>query len=226
MHEETGLWMVPYADLMSTLLLLFLALYAQRVTHKNESAVMAAKIASEMAGPAEAALAAERLEEANLAVKIQERLKGLALADFGVNVDSRYVRLTLPAPVLFKEGSASLSPEAKPVLTALASLLGSVDNPILVEGHTDDVPIAGGYFTTNWELSAARALSVVRFFVEQAAMPRERFAIRGYSQYRPTTPNSDSVGRRKNRRIEISLLRERLKKSGVVHQDLPAKIGG
>lgn len=220
-EDASGLWMVPYADLMSTLLLLFLALYAQTITHKNESAVTAAKIASEMAGPAEAALAAERLEEAKLAVRIQERLKGMALADFGVNVDSRYVRLTLPAPVLFAEGSASLSPDAQPVLSAVASLLGGVDNPILVEGHTDDVPIAGGYFTTNWELSAARALSVVRFFVEQGAMPRERFYIRGYSQYRPVAANSDQAGRRKNRRIEISLVRERTKKAKA-----PAAAGG
>jgi chemotaxis protein MotB len=78
---------------------------------------------------------------------------------------------------------------------------------VLVGGHTDTVPIVGGRLRTNWELSAARAFSVIEFFAGQGLAP-ERFLARGYGEYRPVAPNDTEQGRRRNRRIEIRLVRE------------------
>ncbi len=208
MTDETHLWMVPYADLMSTLVILFLAMFAMTYSKGSlQYQELMAKIESNMASGAQVAPARERLEETEVAERIQQAMKGLALRDFGVTVDARYVRLRLPAPVLFRQGSDALGPQAAPVLSALGRLFATVKSPILVEGYTDDVPVAGGRFRSNWELSAARALSVVRFMSDHSGIAAQRFYVRGYAQYRPIASDATEEGRRLNRRIEISLIR-------------------
>jgi chemotaxis protein MotB len=83
-------------------------------------------------------------------------------------------------------------------------VLAGVENKVIrVEGHTDDVP-AGGAYPTNWELSTARALAVVRFLQSQGIDP-SRLAAAGYGEYRPIAPNDTAEGRSQNRRIEIVL---------------------
>lgn len=204
---NTGLWMVPFADLMSTLVILFLALFAYAHANRLGFEHFRAKAQEELAAhtPRQASASARR-RETEVAVKIEEALKGLRLEDFGVRVSARYVHLELPEPVLFAFGSARLSPGAAPVLGALGDVLRTVDNPVIVEGHTDDRPIAGGRYRTNWELSAGRAFSVIESFL-RAGLPAGRFAARGYGEHRPAASNATEEGRRRNRRIEIKLAR-------------------
>ena len=206
MNEDmTQLWMIPYADLMSTLVLLFMSLFAYSYSeHPPEYDRALAHMEKELASGAQADT---RVRETDLAVKIKAELNRLRLSDFGVRVTSRQVRLTLPNPVLFGEGSARLSPDAGAVLAPLARLFSECSNPILVEGHTDDVRIVGGRFRSNWELSAARSFAVVEFLIAQGLEP-ERFQARGYGEYKPAASNLTAEGRGQNRRIEISLIRE------------------
>ena len=206
MNEDmTQLWMIPYADLMSTMVLLFMSLFAYSYTeHPPEYDRALAHMESELSSGAQAST---RLKEMDMAVKMKQELGRLKLSDFGVRVTSKRVRLTLPSPVLFAEGSASLSPDAGAVLAPLARLFSECSNPILVEGHTDDVRIVGGRFKSNWELSAARSFAVAEFLTAQGLEP-ERFQARGYGQYRPVASNLTAEGRSENRRIEISLIRE------------------
>lgn len=206
MNEDlTQLWMVPYADLMSTLVLLFMSLFAMSYSeHPPEYDRALAHMEKEMgSGPK----ADKRFDETDLAVQIKEEMARLRLSEFGVRVTARQVRLTLPNPVLFEEGSASLSPEAGSILVPLARLFSKCANPILIEGYTDDVRIVGGRLRSNWELSAARSFAVVEFLLAQGLDPA-RFNVRGYGQYRPVAPNLTAEGRAQNRRIEISLIRE------------------
>lgn len=210
---NTGLWMVPYADLMSNLMILFLALFAYSYLNRSPEFDRAMQnIESNLAKEHEEAEAAQRLQEAQLAVLMRERLSRLALRDFGVRVSARYIHLSLPNPVLFPEGSERLNPSAVPVLAPLAELLATVDNPVLIAGHTDDVPIVGGHYRTNWELSAARAFSVIEFFAGQG-LPPGRFQARGHGEFRPVAPNDTEANRARNRRIEIRLVREVKKQS-------------
>lgn len=206
--DMTQLWMVPYADLMSILMLLFLTLFATSQSMRSpEHDRAVAHMEKEMgSGPK----ADRRFDETQLAVSIKDEMARLRLSDFGVRVTARQVRLTLPNPVLFSEGSASLSPEAGSVLVPLANLFSKSDNPILIEGHTDDVRIVGGRLRSNWELSAARSFAVIEFLLAQGLKP-ERFNARGYGQYRPVASNLTAEGRSQNRRIEISLIRETTK---------------
>jgi chemotaxis protein MotB len=118
------------------------------------------------------------------------------------------VRL-LTDKVLYNSGTATLNPAATPLLDRIAQLLRSeFDHPIVVEGHTDDQPIASRAFPTNWELSAARATAVVRFFIRDHVGPG-RLAASGYGAMHPLTTNATPTGRSRNRRVEIVLTRQK-----------------
>jgi len=207
-EDLSALWMVPYADLMTTLVILFLALFAYSYANKPpEFEVAVAKMQQEVASRTSARITENRAREAELALKLKEEMDRLALKDFGINISAHYVRIVLPSPVLFSEGSAILGSEAGRILRPLAELFAQVENPILVEGHTDNLPIVRGIHRNNWELSAARAFSIIDFFVRRGMNPA-RFQARGLSEYRPAASNETPEGRGRNRRIEISLARE------------------
>jgi chemotaxis protein MotB len=114
--------------------------------------------------------------------------------------------------ILFDSGSAEINVRGKELLRAMAgSLKGDKYQEIIVDGHTDNVPLSASLqkrFPSNWELSTARAAAVVRFFQEDAGINPKRLSARGYSFYRPVAPNDTAEGRRQNRRIEIILGQE------------------
>lgn len=109
--------------------------------------------------------------------------------------------------LLFASGSATLIPQAYPLLSEIAGLV-NVDrtHPVAVEGNTDDVPIHSGSFPSNWELSTARASMVVRFLIGQGVYPT-RLSASGYADLRPIDSNASAAGRARNRRVEIVLQR-------------------
>ena len=109
--------------------------------------------------------------------------------------------------LLFPSGSATLEPHGQPLLGEIAQLL-NVDqvHPVAVEGNTDNVPINGGTFPSNWELSTARASSVVRFLIAQGVDP-QRLSATGYADQHPIATNATATGRALNRRVEIILRR-------------------
>jgi chemotaxis protein MotB len=122
------------------------------------------------------------------------------------NRSERGVVLVLQDSILFDPGEADILPSALPFLTKVGNLLSQIDNQVKVEGHTDNVPMSSYRFPSNWELSGARASSVVRFLVEENGLPENRFAIAGYSDTRPVASNDNAVNRSKNRRVEIVII--------------------
>lgn len=210
-HDLTGLWMVPYADLMSTMVILFLALFAYSyVQTPPEYQRAVAHLQKEMDAGSD--FARVRADETDLAVSVKQELDRLALRDFGLRVTSRRIDLRLPEPVLFAPGSATLNPDAGKVLEPLAKLLAGMPNPVQVSGYTDDRPLVRSRLRNNWELSAARAFAVGKFLVDRGMAP-ERFNARGYGEQRPVDTNATPEGRARNRRIEISIVREVRKES-------------
>jgi chemotaxis protein MotB len=109
--------------------------------------------------------------------------------------------------VLFDSGLADVKAQGMPLLTEVGTLLG-VDkvHPIVVEGHTDDVPISTSKFASNWELSTARASAVVRWLIGRG-VPARRFSAAGYADLHPLGSNGSAAGRARNRRVEIVLQR-------------------
>jgi chemotaxis protein MotB len=115
------------------------------------------------------------------------------------------LEVQMSTDILFSSGVAEISPAAGKVLQELAAALRPWPNAVRVEGHTDDRPISSALFHSNWELSAARAASVVRLFIAQGLSPA-RLAVIGYGQFRPVASNQTSAGRNANRRIEIIIV--------------------
>lgn len=120
------------------------------------------------------------------------------------------LRLNLVGKILFPSGSADLSPKGEEILEKVGFVLKDIrDRKILIEGHADNVPIHAGpqsRFPSNWELSAARAAAVARFFEEKVGIDPRLLSATGYSSYQPAFDNSTPEGRQANRRIEILLL--------------------
>ena len=123
------------------------------------------------------------------------------------------LKVTLVDKILFDTGKVEIAKRGKEVLLELADTLReNKDQNIVVEGHTDDVPIGLGLiekYPTNWELSAARAVGVVRFLQEKGWLEPKRLSATGYSYYKPVASNDNAEGRRQNRRIEIILVPKR-----------------
>ena len=108
--------------------------------------------------------------------------------------------------VLFDSGSAVLRPEGQRVLDQLAPALAALPEPLSVEGHTDDRPIATAAFPSNWELSTARATTVLRYLTDVKGLNPARMTAAGYADQRPLVPNTDDANRALNRRVEIVVI--------------------
>ena len=116
-----------------------------------------------------------------------------------------WIEVEVRTDILFHSGDASLPNRAIPVLDALAQTLVRYPNPVRVEGHTDNRPISNRYYPSNWELSAARAASVVHRFANAGVAP-DRLSVIGFGDNRPIKPNDTATGRDANRRVVIVIL--------------------
>ena len=139
----------------------------------------------------------------------REIIEALAplLADDQVRIVHRqsWLEVEINTDVLFASGSAELAVAVLPVIDEIGRILGSFDNRVRVEGHTDDRPINTRVFPSNWELSAARAGTVVRRLRDQAVLP-DRLSVVGYGEFRPLAVNDTVEGRRQNRRVTLIVL--------------------
>ncbi|WP_054942209.1 OmpA/MotB family protein [Paenibacillus ihuae] len=119
------------------------------------------------------------------------------------------IAITLSDRFLFDVGRAELKPPALPALRQLSGLFRGIGASISIEGHTDNTPVsAGSRYNDNWELSGARALSVLRFFLDSEGLSPATFQYAGYADTRPAYDNSTPEGRQKNRRVELIVLRQ------------------
>ena len=141
----------------------------------------------------------------NLAATVTKNLASAGLAGtVETSVDPRGLVLYVANRTLFKSGSAFIEWEGRRVLDQLTLALAPIDNLIVVEGHTDSVPIKlGGLFPSNWELSTTRATQVLRWMVDVRGLPAPRFSAAGYADTRPRVANDTPVHRAENRRVEI-----------------------
>lgn len=120
--------------------------------------------------------------------------------------DPRGLILRIDSRVLFRSGEAKVLPDGVVVLTVVSDVLAAIDNLLVVEGHTDDVPTQGSAWPTNWELSTTRATNVLRFLQEVQGLPGPRLSASGYAETRPLASNSTPEGRAENRRVELVIL--------------------
>ncbi|MDQ3263234.1 MAG: OmpA family protein [Myxococcota bacterium] len=159
-------------------------------------------------------LAAKEQELAKLKLtydSLNEKLTAeIQSGDIQLTQTGERIQVDLIDKILFDSGKAEISEKGKEVLSRLGSAIAGVENKLIqVSGHTDDSPIVKDLrdtFPSNWELSAARAVNVVRHLSEKGKVPSRRLAAAGYGQFQPVSSNRDHAGRARNRRIEILLM--------------------
>ena len=125
-----------------------------------------------------------------------------------VSYSNQGAHITFEDFLLFDFGRTEINPIGLAFLDKLATLIQKVPYPVRVEGHTDNVPIHTARFPSNWELSIARAVSVVKYFAESGKINPQRLSAVGYGETRPVAPNDTAMNRTKNRRVEIVLATE------------------
>lgn len=203
-EEETELWMLPYSTFMLMLVILFIVFYAMSSLNSLEYETALADLAATKPGNPNADQA---YKEIALAKQMQKYIKDQGVSDKAqVQMSAQFIKLKLESPALFSSGSAELKADSLPLFEMMSSQLKQMDNMIIVEGHTDNVPMHSAIFNSNWELSAARAFSVIRYYIGKGIDPK-RLVAHGLAEFRPVASNDDEIGRAKNRRIEITIMR-------------------
>lgn len=138
------------------------------------------------------------------------------LGDYRAKLEmtERGLIVTFLAEIFFNSGKDTILPDGKPVLKKVAEVLNKdvPDSKVAVEGHTDTDPIKYSGWKSNWELSSARALAVLHFFIDDGRVAPDRLSVAGYGEYQPVAVNDTAANKRKNRRVEIVILPSGLSK--------------
>jgi chemotaxis protein MotB len=217
-NEHTGRdrWMVSYTDVMTILLILFVAVAARAVQQpqpcgkpscgKPGGGKPSCGRPSDT-GPngmsyrtdAPSGEAGEALREAKAVLESR---------GIHPSLEARGLVISLPQAVLYPSGEDRISPGALPLIGRIAAVLLKLPNKVTLVGHADPVPIHNGRFGNNWELSAARSLKLLELLTSRYGIPEARLAVSSYGSYSPRSPNDTAEGRAENRRVEIVILNE------------------
>ena len=231
-HENHERWLVSYADFITLLFAFFVVMYALSTVNEGKYRILSDSLMSAFKSvPGDTAGAQiaivpgaalkvpvnkpepvidegkrkAKVKMRNMAREIMEALGPLVKeGQVRVTEGAQGITVEINASVLFASGDARLELGALQGLSAVAKILAPTDFPITVEGHTDTNPIATPQFPSNWELSGARASSVVRLFIDNGVSP-QRLTSTGYADQRPVADNISPTGRARNRRVAINI---------------------
>lgn len=197
--QGLNIWRTVYSDMSTNLSLFFLILFAftRLSATKREQLMRALSDLGKKVEITQQEVVEQETDE------LKKKLEKIAT----VEVKEEEIVINLPSPVLFDLGKAELKETAKSVLQEVAQSLKLTNNDIVIEGHTDNLPIYGGRYKSNWELSAARAFAVRDYFITYEGIPEKRISCVGYGEYKPIAPNDTEENRAKNRRIEIKIIK-------------------
>jgi chemotaxis protein MotB len=212
-------WLLTYADLITLLLAFFIVMYSMsRIDAKRFGRVTQALHGILKGGPS--AMKIPELETLNtghgllkvgdlkmLQTKFHDDIEKLGRkGDISTEMNERGLTIHIMESAMFDEGKAYLKPKAIEILDLVAADIISLPNHVRVEGHTDNRPIHNEEFASNWELSTARATTVVRHLIDQHGFPADKISAVGYSEYRPYVPNNTIENRSLNRRVDVVVL--------------------
>ena len=238
-HENHERWLVSYADFITLLFAFFVVMYALSSVNEGKYRVLSDSMVtafrnvnintssqiplmtippiqiqkSTAVRAQEAARQKQRDKMRNVAKDIMEVMAPLIeQGKVRVIETSRGVSIEINDSILFSPGQALLQPPLVKAMQGIAEVLAPTDFPVIIEGHTDNVPIRNAQFPSNWELSAVRATTVLRLFAD-AGVAAERLTAIGYADTRPVEPNLLADGRARNRRVTI-LIESAMKEKG------------
>jgi len=189
-------WMVSYMDVLTILLIFFVAIAAKSLEpQKPVPAPVAPK-------PAEAARPVPPEKHASLLAA----QKSLEQQGLDLRMEPRGLVISIPQAVLFPSGGDQVGKQALPIVAHIASVIRDIPNEVSLIGHADAVPIHNRHFKDNWDLSTARSLNLLAVLSRQFGISESRLSVASYGAYRPTGSNDTPDGRARNRRVEIVIL--------------------
>jgi chemotaxis protein MotB len=192
-------WMVSYMDVLTILLIFFVAAAAQsKIPHPVADKVIEKGVEKVVAK------APERLPPAT-PEPTQKKLESLGL---DLKREPRGLVISLPQTILFASGDDAISAQARPLVEQIAAILREIPNKVTLVGHADALPIHNRRFKNNWELAAARSLRLLELLGRDGAIDESRLSVASYSSFDPKDTNQTPDGRASNRRVEIVILDE------------------
>lgn len=219
-HDSSERWLVSYADFITLLFALFVLLYAlsmQSTSQRNRSldAMSTAvsnrplqggvrpEIDESPRGVPNFAEILRRHQLREVRRQLETAVQHFSNSGISFKVDERGLVVSLSAAKFFASGDAEIALSQLPVLDAVVKTLERLSNTIEIDGFTDPIPIATERFRDNWELSAARSASVLRYTLSHSKIDPNQISIAGYGSYHPVADNRTEQGRALNRRVEI-----------------------
>ena len=203
-------FLVTYSDMITLLLVVFVLMFSMS---KLDEAKLAEALSSFQEKKVRATTSTNmRLTKAEMLMmsRVKELVKDNVDPDSIVRSDTRTILKRLPTSELFGPGSAELVEGAEKLIEdAIKEDMIDGVKQVIVDGHTDDIPIKSAKFPSNWELSTARASRVARFIVDKMRYPAKFIAVSGYGPHRPMKPNTNDFNRGLNRRVEVKILKDR-----------------
>lgn len=224
---NTNGWMDTYADTITLLLTFFILLYSISSVDSQKLNALSEALKESLKGSTEIteleniedlkvdiSEITENTKYEDLSEKLNEIIENNGLTEvIKIREEDDGIVLQLDETILFDSGKAELKEYSKEVLDIITTVITSIDNDVLVEGNTDNVPIKSHIFPTNWELSTARAVSVVRYFVESKELDPTRFSVKGYGEFKPLVENDTPENKATNRRVDILIVEQKEKRS-------------
>lgn len=231
-------WLATFSDTITLLLTFFVLLYSFSTVDNQKLQQIATALQSVLTGQTSTSIVDFNINNGEVPIIGESSENSVVPIDKGKELENMYAKvkefveknnleavvnivednegivIQLRDNVLFESGSASIKTNSKPILDKISNLISSLPNEINVEGHTDNVPISNYKYESNWELSTARAGSVLRYFLEAQHLNPTRFKASGYGEYKNIVPNDTPEHRAMNRRVHI-LIVTREKENGV-----------
>ncbi len=223
--ETAGMmrWLLTYADMITLMLALFIILFSMSTISMVKVQRFARDVTAGFDNPWSVnqppnggTNGQDMMDSSSTVPAVEKQLQQYVAQNHlenqvQVRLDRRGLVITLLSDKSYYDsGSAGLRPQTMGVLDEISKFLKKNENLIRVEGNTDDVPIATAEYPTNWELSTARAVNVVRYLYEHDGISPVRLSPAGYGEFHPRTTNATAESRQQNRRVDIVLLNSRI----------------
>ena len=223
-HENHERWLVSYADFITLLFAFFTSLYAMSSVNEGKYRVLSDSLAvsfnSAVHTSSSSASGASFVKQGSRNItsdfrsvfsskydKIRDALKELEKnSKLSFVVDENMLTIRISESVLFTPGNDQLIDEAHPVLDEVIAILKELPNSVRIEGHTDNIPINTERFPSNWDLSSARSIAILKYFINEHGFEPSRLSALGYGEFRAIETNDTPSGRLKNRRVDIMVL--------------------
>ena len=221
---NTNGWMDTYADTITLLLTFFILLYSISAVDSEKLQELSEALQFSLTGK-QSVKQLESLDDIkvdiekesnkyeDLAKKLNEIIDKNSLTEvIKIREEDRGIVLQVDESILFDPGKAEIKESSVDILDTISKIIEETDNDIIAEGHTDNVPINNEKYKSNWELSTDRALNIVKYFIENKKINPVRLSVKGYGEYNPIAPNDTPENRSKNRRVDILVVEQKIKK--------------